>query len=245
MVLDLFGQITSKMNVQMNQAAKLSLIKNFPLLATLCPADQQQLAALMELHTQARYTYIYSSGEASTHIYFLVKGAVKIATHNKDGKEVIKRLIHPEALFGERALVGEDVRHESAQSLKDPVTYYSVPRAAFQQLLFSSPGLGAALLQLFGSRLMAAEDKLENLIFKDARGRIIDFIHEVAQTRGHQVGLETLLKHSLTHQDIANITCTSRQTVTLVLNELKKENLIYFNRGRILVRDLQQLGAIA
>lgn len=233
------------MIVSMNQAAKLSLIKNFPLLSALSAADQTQLVDSMEEHTKARYSYIYSPGDASAHIYFLVQGSVKIATHNKEGKEVIKRLIHPEALFGERALVGEDVRNESAQSLKDSVTYYSVPREAFQKLVFSSMGLGAALLQLFGSRLMAAEDRLESLIFKDARGRIIDFIHEVAQARGHQVGLETLLKHSLTHQDIANITCTSRQTVTLVLNELKKENLIYFNRGRILVRDLHQLGAIA
>ena len=54
-----------------------------------------------------------------------------------------------------------------------------------------------------------------------------------------------LLKHSLTHQDIANITCTSRQTVTLVLNDLRKENLIYFNRGRILVRDMENLKACA
>jgi len=45
----------------------------------------------------------------------------------------------------------------------------------------------------------------------------------------------------LTHQDIANITCTSRQTVTLVLNELRKDNLIYFNRGKILVRDMAKL----
>ncbi len=63
--------------------------------------------------------------------------------------------------------------------------------------------------------------------------------------RGRQVGYEMLLKHSLTHQDIANITCTSRQTVTLVLNELRKENLIYFNRGRILVRDMETLRASA
>lgn len=226
-------------------AAKLSLINNFPLLNTLSADDRAKLAAAMEMRTKPRYSYIYQAGDASDTIYFLVKGAVKIATHNKEGKEVIKRLIHPEAIFGERALVGEDFRSESAQSLKDPITYYVVAREVFQSLVGSSPALGQALLQLFGNRLMAAEDKLENLIFKDARSRIIDFIHEVVQARGHRVGLETLLKHSLTHQDIANITCTSRQTVTLVLNELKKENLIYFNRGRILVRNLQQLVAIA
>ena len=94
---------------------------------------------------------------------------------------------------------------------------------------------------LFGSRLMKAENKLESLIFKDARTRIIDFIKESVNKRGHRIGYEMLLKHSLTHQDIANITCTSRQTVTLVLNELRQSDLIYFNRGKILVRDMARL----
>ena len=96
-------------------------------------------------------------------------------------------------------------------------------------------------MMLFGSRLMRAENKLESLIFKDARTRIIDFIKDSVNLRGRRVGYEMLLKHSLTHQDIANITCTSRQTVTLVLNELKKSDLIYFNRGKILVRDMARL----
>jgi CRP-like cAMP-binding protein len=96
-------------------------------------------------------------------------------------------------------------------------------------------------MQLFGSRLLRAENKLESLIFKDARTRIIDFIKDSVNSRGRRIGYEMLLKHSLTHQDIANITCTSRQTVTLVLNELRKSDLIYFNRGKILVRDMAKL----
>jgi CRP-like cAMP-binding protein len=82
---------------------------------------------------------------------------------------------------------------------------------------------------------------MESLIFKDARTRIVDFIKDSVSDRGQRVGYEMLLRHSLTHQDIANITCTSRQTVTLVLNELRKLDLIYFNRGKILVRDLARL----
>ena len=94
---------------------------------------------------------------------------------------------------------------------------------------------------MIGDRLRRVEDRLESLIFKDARTRIIDFIKDSASKRGRQVGFETLIKHSLTQQDIANLTGTSRQTVTSVLNELKKLNLIYFTRKSILVRDLAKL----
>lgn len=224
---------------------KINLINEFAIFDHLSDAEKTQLSEIMEKRTLSRYSLVYQPGDESDTIYLLSKGTIKISTHNDEGKEVIKRLIHPEAIFGERALVGEETRCETAQSLKNEAVFYAVKVADFQKIMIGNPALSQEILSLFGRRLIAAEDRLENLIFKDARGRIIDFLYEVVNKRGQQVGLETLLKHSLTHQDIANITCTSRQTVTLVLNELRKDNLIYFNRGRILVRDLQQLRAIA
>ena len=82
---------------------------------------------------------------------------------------------------------------------------------------------------------------METLIFKDAKSRIVDFIKRIADERGVPVGKETLIKTSLTHQDIAKLTATSRQTVTTTLNELKENNLIYFDRRRILIRDMVAL----
>jgi len=79
------------------------------------------------------------------------------------------------------------------------------------------------------------------LIFKDARARIIDFLKDSVEKRGRRVGFEMLVKNTLTQQDIANITGTSRQTVTSVLNNLRKSYLIYFNRKSILIRDMQKL----
>ncbi|MBI5917511.1 MAG: Crp/Fnr family transcriptional regulator [Bacteroidetes bacterium] len=79
------------------------------------------------------------------------------------------------------------------------------------------------------------------LIFKDARARIIDFLKESATKRGRQVGFEVLFKHCLTQQDIANQTDISRQTITSVFNELRKENLIYSDRNSILMWGIGKL----
>ncbi|MBC6993217.1 Crp/Fnr family transcriptional regulator [Neolewinella lacunae] len=229
----------------MPTVAKIALLEQFELFSALTNEEKIQLCEAMEHRKKPRYSVIYQPGDASDHIFLLTQGAVKISTHNSEGKEVIKQLIHPEAIFGELALVGETQRTETAHSLKEEVHFYTIRVSDFQRILAKSPALSLSLLQLFGQRMMAAEHKLENLIFKDARSRIVGFLYEVVAERGRRVGFEMLLKHSLTHQDIANITCTSRQTVTLVLNELRKENLIYFNRGRILVRDMETLQASA
>jgi len=99
-----------------------------------------------------------------------------------------------------------------------------------------------AVLLMMGGRLRRAEERLESLIFKDARARIIDFLKDAAGRQGRRIGIDELLvKHSLTQQDIANITGTSRQTVTSVLNDLKKSNLIHFTRRSFLIRDMAKL----
>ncbi len=84
-------------------------------------------------------------------------------------------------------------------------------------------------------------DANQQMVFDDARTRIIGFLHEQAAKNGMKFADETLIRHGFTHQDMANITGTSRQLVTIVLNELKKENLINFDRSSILIRDLDQL----
>jgi len=88
---------------------------------------------------------------------------------------------------------------------------------------------------------MKAERKIESLINKDARTRIIEYLQDLAEERGQKVGSETLVKSFFKHKDIASLTATSRQTVTTVLNELRDKNIINFDRKRLLIRDLDNL----
>ena len=225
----------------MNFEAKKNFINQFPLFSVLQPQERDILADMTQYEVKSRYSFVYSPGDLSREIFFLAKGVIKIGTHSADGKEVIKNLIHPLAMFGELGLIGEEKRQDFAQALREEVHLLTLNVDDFKKLMRRNFDLCTRVMSLFGNRLVRAENKLESLIFKDARTRIVDFIKDSVEKRGRRIGYEMLLKHSLTHQDIANITCTSRQTVTLVLNDLKKDDLIYFNRGKILVRDMAKL----
>lgn len=218
-----------------------TFLKQFPLFDVLSEEEKAELTRALEYRVRPRHSFIYLADDKSDAVHFLVKGTIKIGTHSSDGKEIIKCLVHPMAMFGELGLIGQKRREEFAQALKEEVHYYTLNVKDFRKLMRSNYALSERVMGLFGKRLLEAESKLESIIFKDARTRIIEFIKDAIAKRGRRVGYEMLLKHSLTHQDIANITCTSRQTVTLVLNELKKMDLIYFNRGKILVRDIEKL----
>ncbi len=138
-------------------------------------------------------------------------------------------------------IVGEAKRKDFAIAMDDDTRMCTISTEEFRGSMAKNPDLSLAVTKTIGEKLRKIERRLESLIFKDARERIIDFMRETADKYGKVIGDEILVKHNLTHQDIANLTATSRQTVTKVLNDLKDNNLIYMERNRFLIRDISQL----
>lgn len=221
-------------------SSAIDFLRHLPLFQDMSESDLLQLNEMVVSRVYAKQEVIFEAGSPSDTVLFLIKGIVKIGAQFDDGREVIKHVLYPMAMFGELSLVGEERRQDFAIAMED-VQIFSLRADAFRRLMQFNPELSMRLLTLIGNRLRRTESRLESLILKDARERIIDFLRDSALKQGKQIGFEMLIKHCLTQQDIANITGTSRQTVTSVLNELRKSNLIYFNRRSILIRDLAKL----
>ena len=166
---------------------------------------------------------------------------VKIISKSVDGREVIKTIIHPKSLFGTEYISQNGIRSNTSKSVDKDVACLHISSIDFKEYLKANWELAEKFIRMLGNRLRYVEERFESLVFKDARERIIDFLKDNAKINGRQVGLEMLVKHSLTQQDIANYTGTSRQTVTYVLNDLRRQNQIYFKRKSILIRDISSL----
>lgn len=211
------------------------------MLSPLSPAELEHVAAIAYFRRAPKFQFIFMPDEPADHLYFLLSGRLKLGTFSMDGREVIKEILQPITVFGDLALAGESKRSEFAQAMHEEVEYLSIKVTDFQQLMQQNQRLVFACLQHLSLRLQRVEERLASLVLKDARERIIEFLVDTAGKEGRRVGYETLVKHHLTQQDIANLTGTSRQTVTSVLNDLRKLNLIYFNRNSILIRDIEKL----
>lgn len=217
------------------------LLQLFPLFEGVAPQELEYLASRSEFTKFDKHKHVYQPGERSDCLLFLIKGVVKIGRYSSDGREIIKHVLHPISMFGELCLAGELKRQDFAIAIKRDTQILKIQMIQLQQVMRRDNQLSMRILNFIGTRLQNVEQRLESLIFKDARERIIEFLKESARNQGKRVGYETLIKHTLTQQDIANITGTSRQTVTSVMNDLRKSNLIYFNRRTILIRDLGKL----
>ncbi len=184
--------------------------------------------------------FIYFPEEHARHIYMIVSGRVRIGHYLDDGKEIISAILSTGEIFGELVLAGEDKRRDFAQSA-EPTVICPLGIEELKSLMKQDQELSFKILKFVGLRLMKLERKLELLVFKDARTRVIEFLKDAASWKGKKVGFETMIATRLTHKDIASLTGTSRQTITTILNELKEKNLIYFDRKKILIRDLDSL----
>jgi CRP-like cAMP-binding protein len=187
-----------------------------------------------------RDQFIYMQDDSATHIYMIVNGRVKIAHYLENGEEVVTAILAKGEVFGELAMAGEERRRDFAQAV-EASTICPLTTGELKNLMYENKELSFKILKLIGLRIMKLERKLELLVFKDARTRVIEFLKDAASWKGVRVGYETMIQTQLTHKDIASLTGTSRQTVTTILNELKEKNLINFNRKQILIRDLDKL----
>ncbi|RMG83010.1 MAG: Crp/Fnr family transcriptional regulator [Bacteroidetes bacterium] len=225
----------------MAEKTKLWYLENFNLFKGLCNDEMEKLMKSTVMKEAKKGQYIYFPEEPSSSVFLLKEGKIKIGSFSEEGKETIKAILNPGEIFGELSLAGEEKRSDFAQALTDNVVICAMSKDDMEMLMEKNAKIGIRVTKIMGLRLKRTERKINDLIFKDVRTRIIDFLKDWAKEEGVPVGDEIMIKHNLTHQDIANLTATTRQSVTTILNELKDKNLIYTERKKILIRDIQRL----
>jgi len=233
--------LSDKYNLKMVENTSLWYFESIDLFNVLCPHKVKKMDETHTFNEFKKGQFIYFPDEKSKYIYMIAEGRVKIGNYTSDGKEAVKAILSKGEVFGELALAGEDMRSDFAQAMDDNTKTCPMSIEDMKNLMKDNEEMSLKIFKLIGFRIKKLEKKIESLVFKDARTRIIEFIKDAAAWKGQKVGFETLVNTKLTHKDIANLTGTSRQTVTTILNELKDNNLITFNRKRILIRDLDKL----
>jgi len=219
-------------------------LENIDVTHLLCPTKLGD-EAVMARHQRPMFKkgeLVYVPSDLSDRIFFINEGRIKISVMNEEGKEITKVILGRGEVFGELALLGEERRHDTATALED-TSVCVVSLEELRGLMRDRSDLNLFFMKMFGSRQLEMERRLESLVFRDSRSRIVEYLLHLATTKGQRIGYEWVVRNFITHQEIANLTATSRQTVTTTLNDLRFKKLLTFNRSRLLIRDLDKLAA--
>lgn len=216
-------------------------LRDHKLFWTLSMSQIKQLCIITGFKKAKKGDIIYFSSSDVPRIYLLKKGNIKIVSIDEDGNETIKEILQKGDLFGELSLEADENVNEYAKVLTSEVSICSFLLSDFEDLLVRNPTLALSYTKFVGLKMKRFKNNYSNLVSKDAKSRLVSFLKDWATREGTFEGNKVTIENYLTQNDIAQIICTSRQTATLLLNELEEKNLIYYNRKEIIIDDINKL----
>jgi len=204
----------------------------------LCPHKFKAYKKKHHIDSYQKNDYIYFAEDAAQKVYLIANGKVKIGYYDEDGTEIIKAILTKGELFGEKAILGISKRSEFAQSIDKTTEVCPVDIDTMHELMRANKNLSISVYKFLGLRFKKLERRLQLLLFKDTKKRLLEFLEELKEDYGYScpdTGM-IIVKHPYTQKDIANLIATSRPTLNILMNELKENNLLQFSRNQIVFK---------
>ena len=200
-------------------------LRNVPLFESLSEEDLAALAKVTITRTFSRDSVIILAEEEGDTLFIIENGQVKVSIVSEDGREVILSLLGAGAVFGELSLLDGKPRSANVIATKD-TELIMLRRADFIQLIFKVPKIATALLAELASRLRRTDRQIEGLALLDVTSRISETLLQLAGDQGVETETGIVIRNRPTHQELANMSGTTRETVSRVLKRLENQGYI-------------------
>lgn len=197
---------------------------------------KEKLALEFKIEKYHRKNVIFYQGDSSCRFYEVLQGQLKLSKYTTDGHEVTVEILRKGDWFGFLPLIDGKVCECTVTTLTDTVLF-SVSNRAFAMIIQDEPEVLIKVLKSACDRLRSAYSQVENIFSGSVKSRICRILLEMARQKGKRKNSHLVFQIQLTHQELANLVGTSRETVTRVLTSLKKKELIKVNRSKISILD--------
>lgn len=213
---------------------KIWYLKQINILKSL---SEKELMALggqcsMVLYKRGEQVFIQ---EGDSNIYFIKSGSIKVVVLTEQGSEQIKEIIEAGEIFG-RFIDAVSDQQEQVVAVEDCMVCY-LPFTNWQNFIKENSALSYSFIKWIGLRIKKMERKMDSLYFKNSRQRIAESLLDIIQRFGKPAAEgNTILNLNLTHDEIAQLAGTSRQSVNVFMNELRDKGWIDYRRNRLIVK---------
>jgi CRP-like cAMP-binding protein len=203
----------------MASADTLANLRSIPLFSRVAQGDLEQIASHLIERRYPRNTTIVEEGLPGDYMYILREGRVKVTKLSEDGREKILDFLEAGSFVGDMALLERGPRSASVKTLT-PVKVLALSRTDFIGLLRKSPDLALAVIQELSRRIRSVNEQASSLSFQRVKERTMGLLERLAKDPSGEG--DRRVTPVLTHQQIADMVGTSRETVTRVVKDLKE-----------------------
>lgn len=206
-------------------------LRRIQLFADLTDRESDTILDLMHEKTLGKGATVFHQGDSGGGLYLLLAGSVKISRTGRDGRDVTVAVLHEGNFFGEMSLIDGQPRSASATTTQT-TRLLMLDREHFQRYVLSQARIVAKMLRELSKRLRAADQTIENLALSSVHDRLFCLLGHLGRRSPLKDG-KGLIERAPTHQELAELVGSSRETVTRTLAAFEREGLIVIERKRI------------
>jgi CRP-like cAMP-binding protein len=216
--------------------------------------QEQECRALLRLMEEmgiatADRTYrpgdaVYREGEYGDALYVLVSGVMKLFRPYSGSKEATLRLLRSWDIFGHLAFAGEARQRAYAEAVTE-CRVTKIPKVFVERAVRQEPRVAFKIMTLLELRLVQYEELVKCLLPRETEVRLANLLPLLAQKFGERHDGAVIIDLRLTHQDLAAMVASTRESVTKVLNEMRNRDLIEIEAGRITLKDSRALAKLS
>ena len=212
-----------------------ALFRKFALFAELDDRELLSIANVAKTRRYAKDDVIFHADESGDVFCLIREGQVKVTMISPEGKEIILSMLGPGDFFGEMALLDDEPRSATVVAT-EPLEVVTIWRKDFLQILSENFSITKKVLGELSKRLRSASNRIESLATMDVYGRLARFFLDLAKDSGKPLDNGYVAVTRPTHQAIANMIGTSRETVSRLIHDLMKQNLLLSEGKTIYLR---------
>ncbi len=217
--------------------SKLRYLSEMDIFRDLTQEEMHWMESITTMTTCEKGRVFYTPDERGEVLFLLKQGRVQLYRISTEGKKLVIATLGPGSIFGEMAIIGQGMHNTFAEALED-CTLCVMGRGDLERVLLNKPKVGLRILEALGHRLREAEARLEDIAFKNIPARLASLLLRLHEEHGSVI-------EGYTHQDLAEMIGTYRETTTQILNDFKRNGLLNIGRKRLELLDLEGLRQIA
>jgi CRP-like cAMP-binding protein len=215
---------------------QVSFFRKFTLFAELDDRELSSIAAVAKSRRYSKDDVVFHADESGDIFCLIKEGQVKVTMISPEGKEIILSMLGPGDFFGEMSLLDNEQRSATVIAT-EPLELVTIWRSDFLQILQENFSITKKVLAELSRRLRRASNRIESLATMDVYGRLARFFLELAREQGKSLDNGYIAVTRPTHQSIANMIGTSRETVSRLIHDLMKQNLLLSEGKTVYLRE--------
>ncbi|MBO8128514.1 MAG: Crp/Fnr family transcriptional regulator [Peptococcaceae bacterium] len=215
-------------------------LAKIPLFADLDAPFLEEIAALTFKRQYRKGRILFVEDEPGNTVYLLRTGVVKLTKQTEDGREHILHYVNPGEVFAEVVLFDGGTYPATAEVVEEAEVHL-IRNSDLRKFLLNHPQVAYQMLSIMARRLRAVQEKIMMLALHDTTRRVAVTLLNLAEEYGLREDAGIRINFSLTNQELAKFSGTTRETVNRILNDLRRMDVLAVDKQQIIIKNRRKL----